>query len=204
MVVARMLGALTLYAVICAMVYVGWQYLKRPTTPASSASAPAPPPARVDDNSNLQSHEVRVAHHKTRHPKRDVSDDVPAERGTPLPEQQVPPAVASVTPKTEDAAPPISPPAPVSTDDLAPVRALDANAADHISAYCAAVSAKAVDRRDAIESMCRHQEATAWRRLIVDNEFSAATAAIIQSCSQPPFPDSYVAKEACAKYELHK
>jgi hypothetical protein len=204
MVVARMLGALTIYAVTCAMIYVGWQYFTHPTTPVSSASASAPPPAPVEDTGDLHSQDAPVAHHKAHRPKRDVSDEVPAESSTSPPDNQEAPAVASVTSKTENVGPTVSSPSPAFPDDLAPVRTVDANAAEHISAYCAALAAKAVDRRDAIESMCRHQEVTAWHRLVADNEFSSVTPTITQKCSQPPFPDSYVAKEACAKYELHK
>jgi hypothetical protein len=203
-VVARMLGALTIYAVICALVYVGWQTLTRSTTPSSSASVPAPTPANVDDNSNLQQPDAQVPHHKTHRQRKDASDEVPATTGALLPDEQALPAVSSVTPKAENVPRPISSSTPASTDDLAKVRGLDVNAAEHISAYCAAVAAKAIDRRDAIESTCRHQEATAWHRITAGNEFSSATPAIIQKCSEPPFPDSYVAKEACEKYELNK
>jgi hypothetical protein len=203
-VVARMLGALTIYAVICALVYLGWQSLTRPTTPSSSASAPAPTPERVNDNGSLQPQDARIAHHKTRRLKKDVSDEVPAASGASSPDDQARPALTSTTTKTEHVASTTLSPAPASTDDLTPVRALDATAAEHISIYCTAVAAKAVERRDAIELTCRHQEAIAWRRITADNEFSSATPAIIKECSEPPFPDSYVAKEACEKYELNK
>jgi hypothetical protein len=106
-------------------------------------------------------------------------------------------ASIAVAPPVEDA--------PSLPDDLTPVRVVDAQAADRIAAYCTTTAAKgATNRHDAIEATCRHQEADAWRRLVVQKEFPSITTAVIQMCSQPPFPDSYVAKEACAKYELHK
>jgi hypothetical protein len=204
MVVTRMLGALAIYAVICGMIYVGWQYLTSPTR-ASSASAPAAsPPARVDDNVSPQLPDAPVAHHKARHPKKDVSREVVAEGGASPPDNQAAPTGPAVASKAESVAPPVSSQSALSIDDLAPVRAVDANAVEHISSYCASVAAKDVDRRDVIESMCRRREVAAWHRLVADNEFPSATPAITQICSQTPFPDSYVAKEACAKYELNK
>jgi hypothetical protein len=186
------------------MIYVGWQYLTSPTR-ASSASAPAAsPPARVDDNVSPQMPDAPVAHHKTHHPKKDVSDKVVAEGGASPPDNQAAPIEPVVASRAESIAPPISSQSALPRDDLAPVRAVDANAAEHISSYCASVAAKAADRREVIESMCRHAEATAWHRLVADNEFPSATPTITQICSQAPFPDSYVAKEACAKYELNK
>jgi hypothetical protein len=204
MVVARMLGALAIYAVICGMIYVGWQYLKFPTS-ASSGSAPADsPPARTDDNANPQVPSAPVVHHKTHHPKKDASDEAGVEGGPSSPDSQAPPTAARVESSAKSVAPPGSSPSVLTTDDLAPVRAVDSSAAEHISAYCASAAAKAVDRRDAIDSMCRHNEMAAWRRLVANNEFPSVTQAITQKCSQAPFPDSYVAKEACAKYELNR
>lgn len=201
-VVARMLGALAIYAVVCGIIYAGWQYLTSPT-PAVQASAPASSPtARVDGNANPQVPDASVAHHKTHRPKKDASAEVVA--GTPVPNYQVAPTRAAVASKAEGVAPPVSSPSAPSTDDLASVRSVDSNAAEHISTHCASVAAKAVDRRDVIESMCRHSEVVAWHRLVADNEFPSATPAITQKCSQAPFPDSYVAKEACAKYELNR
>ena len=95
-----------------------------------------------------------------------------------------------------------SPTAPLPYD-LASVRATDPQAADHIAAYCAA-AVKAIDRRDEIQATCMRNETNAWRRLIVEKEFPSITPGVAQLCAQPPFPDSYVAKEQCAKYELQR
>jgi hypothetical protein len=205
MVVTRMLGALAIYAVICGMIYIGWQSLASPT-PASSASAPAasPRPAGVDDNVSPQMPDAPVAHRKTHHPKKDVSDEVVAAGGASPPDNQVTPTGLAVATKAESVAPQVYSQSASSTDELAPVRAVDANAAEHISSYCASVAAKAVDRGVAIGSMCRRREVAAWHRLVADNEFPSATPAIAQICSQAPFPDSYVAKEDCTKYELSR
>lgn len=94
--------------------------------------------------------------------------------------------------------------ASVVTDDLSSVRAVDARAAERIASYCESTTARATSRLDAIKAGCRHEELMAWHRLVIANEFPAATPAIQQKCSQAPFPDSYVAKEACEQYELHK
>jgi hypothetical protein len=83
-------------------------------------------------------------------------------------------------------------------DDLEPVRRVDSNAADHIATYC---------RQDASgnsgrESLCRHREVQAWQRLVPGNEFPLLKPEIASKCKLAPFPDSFVAKEACARYEL--
>jgi hypothetical protein len=100
---------------------------------------------------------------------------------------------------------PASLPVPVAptADSLAPVRSADANAAEHISAYCAGAAAKAIERVDSVEENCRRNEIAAWRRLVIQDEFPNEPANIVQICSQPPFPDSFVAKEVCAKFEMH-
>ena len=89
--------------------------------------------------------------------------------------------------------------AAVSNDDLATVRAADPQAADHIASYCAA-SASASGGSGA--ATCRRDEREAYTRLVLHNEFPALDDATRRKCSQPPFPDSYRAKEICAKYEL--
>jgi putative nucleic acid binding protein len=95
------------------------------------------------------------------------------------------------------------PPADTSTtpSDLLSVKARDPGAADHIDSYCNKVTASAANR-DAVAAGCRHDEVAAWNRLVVQNEFPALDDASRQKCSQAPFPDSYVAKEVCAKYQL--
>jgi hypothetical protein len=86
-------------------------------------------------------------------------------------------------------------------DDLAQVRAVDPQAADHIASYCDKTMVSA--NRDALVTECRHSEADAWTRLVLKNEFPTLDDATRRKCSEPPFPDTYVAKESCARYELH-
>ena len=49
---------------------------------------------------------------------------------------------------------------------------------------------------------CRNDEEAAWKRLVVNNEFPALNEVTSRKCNEPPFPDSYVAKESCARYQL--
>jgi hypothetical protein len=93
------------------------------------------------------------------------------------------------------------PAAATSPDDLARVRAADPQAADHIATYCAQTTAST--NRDTYIADCRHSEAEAWVRFVQQNEFPTLDEATRRRCSQPPFPDTYVAKESCARYLLH-
>lgn len=88
------------------------------------------------------------------------------------------------------------------SDGLAGVRATDPEAADHIASYCGQATASAPDRAAAAAS-CRHDEVAAWTRLVVQDEFPGLDDATRRKCREPPFPDSYVAMELCARYELH-
>jgi hypothetical protein len=93
-------------------------------------------------------------------------------------------------------------PKSTTSDDLAQIRAVDPQAANHIARYCS----KAIEsptNRDALVADCRRNEAAAWTRLVLQNEFPTLDEATRQKCSEPPFPDTYVAKETCARYELH-
>ncbi|HVW67915.1 MAG TPA: hypothetical protein VHB68_03025 [Steroidobacteraceae bacterium] len=87
------------------------------------------------------------------------------------------------------------------TDDLARVRAADPQAADHIAGYCAQTTVST--GRDAYIADCRRREADAWTRLVQQNEFPTLDDAARKKCEAPPFPDTYVAKEICARYVLH-
>jgi hypothetical protein len=92
--------------------------------------------------------------------------------------------------------------APIATpDDLAQVRAVDPRAADHIATYCS--KAIVSTNRDTLMAECRRRETEAWTRLALQNEFPTLDEATRKKCSEPPFPDTYVAKESCARYELH-
>ena len=42
----------------------------------------------------------------------------------------------------------------------------------------------------------------AWTRLIVQNEFPTLDETTRRKCNEPPFPNSFVALESCAKYQL--
>jgi hypothetical protein len=93
------------------------------------------------------------------------------------------------------------PPAAVA-DDLAPVRTKDPEAADRIVSYCSKLTSSATDPTT-VAARCRRDEMAAWTRLISQNEFPTLDETTRRKCSEPPFPDSYVAQESCAKYQLH-
>lgn len=90
----------------------------------------------------------------------------------------------------------ISSPPVATPDDLSQVRAVDPQAAEHIASYCAN------SVQDAFIVDCRRREAEAWTRLVLQREFPTLDEATRKKCSEPPFPDTYVAKESCARYEL--
>ena len=120
----------------------------------------------------------------------------PAPPPTPAPA----PAAASPAPA---AAPAIdAAAAPAIPADLMTVKATDPSAADRIAAYCNKVTASASDQA-AVAAGCRHEEVAAWTRFVVNNEYPTLDEVTRRKCSESPFPDSYVAKESCAKYVLH-
>jgi hypothetical protein len=106
-------------------------------------------------------------------------------------------ASATTSPQAASASAPTA-----AEDDLAAVRAADPQAARHIAAYCESTSVATADRVTH-EAECRRNELEAWTRLVLHDEFPALDDATRHKCSEAPFPDSYVAKEVCAKYELH-
>lgn len=108
-----------------------------------------------------------------------------------------PPAAPAVA--APNAAPSASAAVP---DDLAAVKARDPQAADRIASYCSGATAAAKDHAS-VAAGCRHEEEAAWKRLVVNNEFPALNDAMRSKCNEPPFPDSYVAKESCARYQLN-
>jgi hypothetical protein len=85
-------------------------------------------------------------------------------------------------------------------DDLGQVRSADPQAADHIATYCSKLFGSS--DRSTQRSQCRRSEAEAWTRLIELKEFPTLDEATLRKCSEPPYPDTYVAKESCARYEL--
>jgi hypothetical protein len=87
-------------------------------------------------------------------------------------------------------------------DDLTPVRSKDPGAAERIASYCSKLTSTAANPMT-IASRCRQDEMAAWTRLVVQNEFPSLDETARHKCSEPPFPDSFVARESCAKYQLH-
>jgi hypothetical protein len=116
--------------------------------------------------------------------------------------------VDNVTPNVKDVANPAtaspqtsSPSAtPALPADLATIKASDPTAADHIASYCDSATSSAKDHAS-VAANCRHEEEAAWKRFVVNNEFPALDEATRRKCNEPPFPDSYVAKESCARYQ---
>jgi hypothetical protein len=116
------------------------------------------------------------------------------------------PPPSAPPPPLDASAPPAAAPATIATvlsttrasDDLEMVRAADPQAADHIASYCATTSP---DGGSGAAS-CRRDEREAWTRFVHNKEFPTMNEATLRKCSEPPFPDSYRAKEICAKYEL--
>jgi tRNA_anti-like len=108
-------------------------------------------------------------------------------------------APAATVPDSTSAAP--TPP-PAAADDLASVRTKDPEAAVRIASYCSKITSGAVNPAT-VATRCRQDEVDAWTRLTVQNEFPALDETSRRKCNEPPFPDSFVARETCAKYQLH-
>jgi hypothetical protein len=85
---------------------------------------------------------------------------------------------------------------------LTPVRTRDPQAAERIVSYCSKFTSSASDATTGV-ARCRRDEMDAWTRLTVQNEFPTLDEASRRKCSDPPFPNSFVALESCAKYQLH-
>lgn len=105
----------------------------------------------------------------------------------------------AVAPSSTSTAPTL--PAAVA-DDLVPVRTKDPEAADRIASYCNKITSGATNPTT-VAARCRRDEMDAWTRLIVQNEFPTLDEISRRKCNEPPFPDSFVARESCAKYQLH-
>jgi hypothetical protein len=95
-----------------------------------------------------------------------------------------------------------SAPSPAIADDLVPVRTKDPEAADRIVSYCTKMTSGSTNPTT-VATRCRRDEMDAWTRLIVQNEFPNLDETSRRKCTEPPFPDSFVARESCAKYQLH-
>jgi hypothetical protein len=92
-------------------------------------------------------------------------------------------------------------PSTEAADDLAPVRTRDPQAADRIVSYCSKFTS--ATNAATVGARCRRDEMDAWTRLTVQNEFPNLDETSRRKCSDPPFPNSFVALESCAKYQLH-
>jgi hypothetical protein len=95
-----------------------------------------------------------------------------------------------------------STPSAAVADDLNSVRTKDPEAADRITSYCSKITSGAPNPTT-VAARCRRDEMEAWSRLIVQNEFPSLDESSRRKCNEPPFPDSFVARESCAKYQLH-
>ena len=109
------------------------------------------------------------------------------------------PTPAAETTSSTSTAP--TPPTTVA-DDLIPVRTKDPEAADRIASYCSKITSSATDPTT-VAARCRQDEMEAWNRLTIQNEFPTLDETSRRKCNEPPFPDSFVARETCAKYQLH-
>jgi len=92
-------------------------------------------------------------------------------------------------------------PSTEAADDLTPVRTKDPQAADRIVSYCSKFTT--ATNAATVAARCRRDEMDAWTRLTVQNEFPTLHESSRRKCSDPPLPNSFVALESCAKYQLH-
>ncbi|HEX4152323.1 MAG TPA: hypothetical protein VHY75_08980 [Steroidobacteraceae bacterium] len=152
-------------------------------TPAAAAAGAAAPPATSFDAVSVSPNVNTTAL---------PSSDVTAPPTAPAPSPATPAAAA---PSPAPAAAPLP-------DDLSAVKSSDPAAAEHIASYCNGATASAKDQ-SSVAAGCRHEEVAAWQRLVVNNEFPSLDDATRRKCKEPPFPDSYVAEESCARYQLH-
>jgi hypothetical protein len=178
------------------------------TTVAALPRTPAPPdtalPNTTQPTANAQPLAAPATSTATEKTPGGAAPDVsnvatapPPAATAPAPAPAPPPTAPAPTPATN--ANVVA--APAIPADLVTVKAADPSAADRIAAYCNKATASASDQA-AVAAGCRQEEVAAWTRLVVNNEFPALDEATRRKCSESPFPDSYVAKESCAKYVL--
>lgn len=174
--------------VVCGTVYLGFSHWisRAPSTATPSA---ATVPEKTVQKRRKESHVAAPI--KAPHPRR-INPTAPA---TAKANKQTTASEPDPLPST-----PVPPP---QNDDLVDVRARDAAAAARIETYCAGATAQATSRQEEILARCRGDEAAAWRRLVLENEFPSLSAAIRDTCTSPPFPQGFVAEEVCARYETH-
>jgi hypothetical protein len=139
-------------------------------------------------------------------PPAPVPENTPASAGAAAPATVNARDAASPQQPTSAAEPSSSATAPTpaiaAADDLISVRTKDPEAADRIVSYCSKVTSAATNPTTVV-ARCRRDEMAAWTRLIVQNEFPTLDDTSRRKCNEPPFPDSFVARESCAKYQLH-
>jgi len=185
------------------------------------AERPAPP-RRATETATVQKKSVHgsavpnVATDTVTEAPATAADSATATTATTATEKTPSTAAADVTSVATAPAPAAAPPAPAPAPatnadvaaapaipaDLVTVKAADPSAADRIAAYCNKATASASDQA-AVAAGCRQEEVAAWTRFVLNNEFPALDEPMRHKCSESPFPDSYVAKESCAKYVLH-
>jgi hypothetical protein len=159
--------------------------------PPASITYTAPVPATVP---RLK---PRPTHDRPRAVEAAAKDSVAKVSGPKVPSSSSS-TVEAVTSERSALAPSVT----TTADDLAEVRARDAGAAQRIETYCLGSAATAHDP-GASMSACHRSEIAAWTRLVVDQEFPDLDETTLATCGQPPFPDNYEGREACAKYQLH-
>jgi hypothetical protein len=148
-------------------------------------------PARAADSAFSEASETTVAAPATEKTPRGAAAEVSNVATAPAPAPAETPAANPVVAAT-----------PGIPADLVTVKAADPSAADRIAAYCNKATASASDQA-AVAAGCRHEEVAAWTRFVLNNEFPTLDDTTRRKCSESPFPDSYVAKESCAKYVLN-
>jgi len=119
---------------------------------------------------------------------------------TPAPADTSSDSVATASKAALEAAPSVA--AATLADDLVAVRTKDPDAADRIASYCNKITSGAPNLTTVV-ARCRREEMDAWTRLVDQNEFPNLDDTSRRKCNEPPFPDSFVARESCAKYQLH-
>jgi hypothetical protein len=175
--------------------------------PAPMRTAAVVPPAPVPENNPppaTRAAPATVNASDAGSPQQPTPAAVPSSTPT-APTPAVVPSSASTAPTPavvpSSASPAPTPPAAVA-DDLVPVRTKDPEAADRIVSYCNKITSGATNLTTVV-ARCRRDEMEAWTRLIVQNEFPTLDETSRRKCKEPPFPDSFVARESCAKYQLH-
>jgi putative nucleic acid binding protein len=165
---------------------------KAPQESASGAAANPPDPALIRTAAGLSPLSILESNRETTGGAAPTAANA-GNSGSPQP-----PTPAADTGSTATAATPTT----AVADDLTPIRTKDPEAANRIASYCSKLTSSAADPTT-VGARCRQDEMAAWTRLTVQNEFPTLDETARRKCSEPPFPDSFVARESCAKYQLH-